>query len=745
MKSISKFLTLLLCFELIVAPFGTNIGIMNNYALAETCPTGQTYDATLNRCLTTDQAAQVMNATQNCGGDMTCYMSNATAALQNQINNDSVGELQSNLDTAQQLNKGVAIMAATMLTFAIFRSGSKGYVCSALSYGLIAAGAVSMVVFDIIINKKHKNNLSSIKSDWGKIVNPSTAAGDLDEQREASINAQSQSFEMLARSEDSFANAAGSKQTLYRIAAIAYFAGAAVAAIELIYPTSNCPKWVPVSANNEVQDTNQLASDRSLFAAYTEGNEKPDFYNKQFYYNLNQSKDFTSLLLNKKAMTEKSSSPSIDEFELIERSIENKIENDPTTFDFFKKIYVAMAKGLNPIQIAHAEEKTNAAVAFEQDGKKFDDMTIEFIGMGAGVALGLWVPIAGEYINTSWGRTILGVILGTTTAILANYAGEVKESSEARAVKLREMKTEFDSGSSAIYSCKSEDREDPGKPNCYCYTPKNQKNPNRGNSQVCQNLWAGPGVKFKTTNFASSTGKMCIDAKSKADPNCACKKTGTCLKVSLTGLKGISPGSLSMLTSDLDPLNNLTNGNSGNANLTADSAQKSAMRMKDLKNRILDSSGLRKYKGKISKAEKALTGSIEKMANANPISNPMASSSSGLPTNAKDAARMLEKELTPPGPTAVTGNQGTIATPSGSEDKMPDFGMSDDQAVKQEAQVAEVMGKNLDYGGTDINNSSKANIFEVLTNRYQRSGMKRLFDENNTAPVEAPSKTEINK
>jgi hypothetical protein len=170
------------------------------------------------------------------------------------------------------------------------------------------------------------------------------------------------------------------------------------------------------------------------------------------------------------------------------------------------------------------------------------------------------------------------------------------------------MKTEFDSGASAIYSCKSEDREDPGKPNCYCYTPKNQKNPNRGNSQVCQNLWAGPGVKFKNTNFASSTGKMCIDSKSKADPNCACKKTNTCLKASLSGLKGIAPGSLSMLTSGLDPLNNLTNGNSGNASLTAGSAQANAIRMKDLKNKILDSNGLRKNKAKISKAEKALTG-----------------------------------------------------------------------------------------------------------------------------------------
>jgi hypothetical protein len=133
------------------------------------------------------------------------------------------------------------------------------------------------------------------------------------------------------------------------------------------------------------------------------------------------------------------------------------------------------------------------------------------------------------------------------------------------------------------------------------------------------------------------------------------------------------------------------------------------------------------------------------MEKEHPKSNPKGSSSATLPSNAKDAARMLEKELTPPGPTAVTGNQGTIATPAGSEDKMPEFGLSLDQEAKQEAQVAEVMGKNLDYGGTDINNTPKANIFEVLTNRYQRSGMKRLFDENNTAPVEAPSKTEINK
>ena len=40
------------------------------------------------------------------------------------------------------------------------------------------------------------------------------------------------------------------------------------------------------------------------------------------------------------------------------------------------------------------------------------------------------------------------------------------------------------------------------------------------------------------------------------------------------------------------------------------------------------------------------------------------------------------------------------------------------------------MKNDFDYGGNEINDSSKTNIFEVLSNRYQKSGMKKLFDDN---------------
>jgi hypothetical protein len=54
-----------------------------------------------------------------------------------------------------------------------------------------------------------------------------------------------------------------------------------------------------------------------------------------------------------------------------------------------------------------------------------------------------------------------------------------------------------------------------------------------------------------------------------------------------------------------------------------------------------------------------------------------------------------------------------------------------------------VMGKEVDFGSNDINKTKDTNLFEVLSNRYQRSGMKRLFEDGKAAPADAPAKTDI--
>jgi hypothetical protein len=196
-------------------------------------------------------------------------------------------------------------------------------------------------------------------------------------------------------------------------------------------------------------------------------------------------------------------------------------------------------------------------------------------------------------------------------------------------------------------------------------------------------------------------------------------------------MKGISAGTMSMVNSGLTPLNNLTSGNSSFADLQAGNPQSAALRMMNARKELLNSPQFSKLKDKIQKGEAQLEGQLGTIASKSPSSDLLGGSNSSMPKNAGEAARMLEKELKINSPQAVGGNQEVIAAPSNKpEESLPEFGLSGTQLEEQKAQVSELMKNDFDYRGNEINDSSKSNIFEVLSNRYQRSGMKRLFDES---------------
>lgn len=809
MKLTAKFLTLLVCFELIVAPLGSNLGIINNFAQAQStsCPTGLTYDAGLNRCITTDQAAQVLNATRNCGGNMDCYRQQATDAL----NNSKVPESRQVNKFVSGLTKGAALLLPIIMAENLYKLKIMKNVCGKMSYWLMVGAGVSMILGDIIINYSHYNRLSKIKEEWGKVVNPTSVTGDKDKQEELSINAQSEAFQKLADAEGSMAKAANEKQILYNVAAAAYAAAAIVAGLELIQ-IDGWTKCKKVKTNSEISKEYQKTiqeRNKKMMEEIKASREKMDkviqeqklfqpkpgmfkvlksdpginpemkiqhnfrhvsnlenldlgldsdkqFLNslsKPFIQNIIGSKNFTDLIMNQKALEKTHSSPSLDEYDEINHSIGeiNEIVKDaPGAFELFKTVTTKIMTEMNPIQdvIAEDENKSNAAMAFEQDGKAFEGWgyLVGAAALAGGMLLGDWAEKFNDFMLSSWGRVIVGGVLGTTTFFLARHAGKVEEEANVRKEKLLQLKQEFNVAASSIDTCKSEDRENPGKPNCYCYTPENQRNPNRYNSQVCSQLWAGANVNFKKSPNYSSNQKVCLTKSYDPDPLCSCQKTASCLKANLGNMQGVNAGTFSMLNSGLAPINSLTSGEASLGQLGNTNPGGTAIRMLSAVDKLVASKPMAPHKGLIDKGVKELTTSMNKAAAQIPQQSLASLGGSALPTSAKDAARMLEKEFTPPtSPTTVNGNQGTIVTPTGSEEKFPDFGVSDDPAGQQESQVAEVMGKNLDYGGTDINNTPGANIFEVLTNRYQKSGMRRLFDENDTTPAEAPSQTEINK
>ena len=58
MQRILKLTSLLLCFELILGPVAPGFSFVSN-AMAQDCPSGTQFDSTLNRCITTEQMANI--------------------------------------------------------------------------------------------------------------------------------------------------------------------------------------------------------------------------------------------------------------------------------------------------------------------------------------------------------------------------------------------------------------------------------------------------------------------------------------------------------------------------------------------------------------------------------------------------------------------------------------------------------------------------------------------------------------
>lgn len=199
-----------------------------------------------------------------------------------------------------------------------------------------------------------------------------------------------------------------------------------------------------------------------------------------------------------------------------------------------------------------------------------------------------------------------------------------------------------------------------------------------------------------------------------------------------------------MLGQSLAPLNGIANGSIDAANLNGADLENQAARMAELVKKIENSEGMEDYKKTKGNLEAKLTSDLTRGAASLPSGSMVGGSgSSNMPSNPKEAALMLEKEINQPLPTGIAGSDQFVAPSNGPAEEPLEFGMTDNQAAEQDGQIAEVMNQDLDYGSNDINQGSKTNIFEVLSNRYQRSGMRRLFDEKGTTEADKPAESEI--
>lgn len=783
-------------FELILLPAapGFSLLIANAHAVTpEECESqGMVYNAATNSCNISNSAAQGLNNVAKCEGHPNkeeCYKQHAMDQMTKDSQNGDVQSAELKKSGLTNVTTGTATVGALAIAVNGLKESKGGQTCKSISYWLMIGGAATLVMSDLIANITHDSKVKNVRRKWGDILNgEKEAKGDKDKLKIAGIEAQSAAFGLLAESEDAMVKTSKTKSLMYKIAGGA-FAGSAIAAglEEIANKTTNFGNQVNTICKTEnrrrdeaIKDKNgniksetelnslskdkrhgkfadeelkrqELERQRILEEAQKKSKEEGtdavrtiNGVTTQIQYNIQNSEDMISLFMNYESQNSEYQSPSIDDYEQL-RETYSEIEVDKNQLEVIKSLMINVINNINPLSNAYAREETLSSEVY----KKYETSQVKASTWTLGGSLATFAGLQwgakafkGEWIQSSYARMAFSGVLSGLSFKLAHDANNQAKASEARAEHLRKIEQSMLDSTNAMNICKSEDRNNQSKPHCYCYTSDNAPNPSRANSKICQGLYAGnteilPGEY----NKLPGTSSTCIDNSYAPNPNCTCKKNNSCMKLNMAGLKLLNPGSFKVTGAAFGPVQDIANGTYDPANVSSASLDQNAARLDALQKQIEKHPALQKYAKEKAKMQKGMESSLMNAARSLPSS--MASSGMrSLPSNPTEAMQQLEDELKKPS-LSESGNSegGAVAAQSPSESL--EFGLSSDDLANQEGQIAEVMNKDFEYGSNDINNGSSTNIFEVLSNRYQRSGMRRLFDEKNLTQPEAPAKSDI--
>lgn len=753
MKSFARILSLMIIFEMILGPLPqTNMGFIQN-AFAEDCQSGFVFDSTLNRCLTSEQTAQVMNSVSTCNGDKSCYKTNAENALKEAEQEGKIKEALGKKGGLMGQGMKMAAIAVPLLmgVSTLAMKKKEGATCPGISLYLMMGAGVAAFAGDTIATKQHKSRLKKIKKEWDEIIasssnstststtSTSTTTTTSTDSKVVATEGQSQAFEMLAKSEDSMAKAAKLKSMTYGVATLAFGAAAVMSTLEAMKPTAAAEKCkIKKTPDSQVQGNIDNAVNADFSDVKPDGPSltKPATTTFNIYKiqqrNLFSSQDLASFMTLKDEIDLGNSyqSATLDQYEQNLSLIKNSgIENDRSILSLIKSVVGKVYSGIDLFPSALAAEPATAA-AGEMNKNKGT------------------VSKMGDFLSKPITRAVIAGVFTVWSGLMTMHAMKQAKIAKNRAAYLRQIKDDFNDASSAI-GCTDAQRASPSVPSCYCYTAEGARSTERANSSVCTALFTGKSVSAVETNYLSgaTTGSVigCVTSTGAQDTTCSCKTTNTCLSSSVSGITGLDTGSFSVLSSSLTPVDQLGNGTLAEGTVSAEGAVSKAIRLLDTaeKTAAKSAAGQEINKNKAALANDMANSLMTSAAGYSPSS--LGSGFSSLPSNPASAALELEKELKQSSPINTAGNQNGIATPSNEGVQQLDFGLAGEETKTEASQIAEVMGQNLDYGQNDINKGSTTNLFEVLSNRYQRSGMRRLFDETGKTKADKPAQTDITK
>ena len=365
-------------------------------------------------------------------------------------------------------------------------------------------------------------------------------------------------------------------------------------------------------------------------------------------------------------------------------------------------------------------------------------------------------------------RAALSGLLSKYSYDIASKAKKHASESGKRIDILEDLKKSFvNNGGAGFSSCTTEERENSASPGCFCFTETGNVDEAKKSLQVCKDHFAqasGPNAgQYGVSSASTNSGlKGCFGKNKSFDPTCSCrakalakaKKDGkkvakdNCLKFS----GKVNLGSLSKLGGLKNLVKDSVNFNRGNISTgdltgSANGVNKLIGKINKKKKALLKDKKFAPILKKVNKLERKLARSlsnrVKKGLADGSIKSPFGSGlSGGGSTDPKDILKDFEKSIKAVKPDFKSGkNLGK----KGGKRNLNDFNFDEGgtDSAQEIDDLANVMKK--DYNFNDINDNPGNNIFKIITNRYQRSGLRRLFDDKGVSKADEANESDINQ
>jgi hypothetical protein len=345
---------------------------------------------------------------------------------------------------------------------------------------------------------------------------------------------------------------------------------------------------------------------------------------------------------------------------------------------------------------------------------------------------------------------IIAAGIGTLNSnTLRDAAAGQKAESEANATKVDAIIKTFTA--SWVNNCPN-GRDKLEEPDCYCYLENGSKNPGRTNSQICVQNWATRDTKFTTTptDYSNRNGTAdpvgCVAVNGQFDQNCQCKKlldakgNNACMQTSLSALGtsgslGVGYLNNSGMSNVVSNLNGTALGSSNLGSLSGATLAGAIAKQKLMNSQLYQAASSDPAKSSlpilnsnadILKAQNSILspadlGKLSSTFGGSAVSGAGSSGPTGaLAVALKEAKKTAGLEL--------TGGQGL----NNKKTAKPEFNFNfADNANAQGggAVTQNFMDKNYNLKQNDIVKKPESSIFEIISNRYLESGLRRLFED----------------